>query len=40
MRLAILLGAMSLTACSYASVEPGHRALRFDPHNGGLKPEI
>jgi regulator of protease activity HflC (stomatin/prohibitin superfamily) len=29
-----------MTACSYASVEPGHRALRFDPHNGGLKPEI
>ncbi len=29
-----------LPACSYYTVEPGHRGLRFDPHAGGLKQEV
>lgn len=37
----VILGMVSaLAGCGYQSVEPGHRALRFAPNEGGLKPEV
>jgi regulator of protease activity HflC (stomatin/prohibitin superfamily) len=35
--IAVSLGAM---ACGRQAVEPGQRGLRYDPHNGGVKPEV
>ena len=28
------------TGCGYEAIQPGQRALRYDPHNGGLKAEV
>jgi regulator of protease activity HflC (stomatin/prohibitin superfamily) len=40
-RLLLLAGcALALLGCGGAVIEPGHRALLFDPSNGGLKREI
>lgn len=29
-----------LNGCAYYTVNPGHRGLRFDPHEGGLKQQV
>ncbi len=29
-----------LTGCAYYTVNPGHRGLRFDPHEGGLHQQV
>jgi len=34
------LAAVLSAGCGYQAVEAGQRGLRFDPHNGGLKPEV
>lgn len=37
-----LLAALLLSTCAgcYATVEPGHNALRFEPNNGGVRPVV
>jgi regulator of protease activity HflC (stomatin/prohibitin superfamily) len=37
--LGLLVAALG-TGCGYQALEPGHRGLRFEPRNGGLKPGI
>jgi regulator of protease activity HflC (stomatin/prohibitin superfamily) len=39
-KLAILIGFGLCTGCSYAIVEPGHRALLFSPQDKGLHHEV
>src|SRR4029077_17932337 len=36
MRGAVVLALAFSTGCSYYTLNPGHRGLRFDPHDGGL----
>jgi regulator of protease activity HflC (stomatin/prohibitin superfamily) len=37
---AFVLALLTLTSgCAYETVQPGHQALRFDPHGGGLQHE-
>jgi regulator of protease activity HflC (stomatin/prohibitin superfamily) len=37
----LLMSALALsTGCSYYTLNPGHRGLRFDPHAGGLHPQV
>src|SRR5271166_4620616 len=36
----VALGAVLSTGCAGALVEPGHRALLFDPSNGGIQHEV
>ncbi len=38
-RLFLIVIASSVAACGYQSVQPGHRGLRFDPHDG-LRREV
>jgi regulator of protease activity HflC (stomatin/prohibitin superfamily) len=40
MRTFVLLAALSVSGCSYYTVNPGHRGLRFDPHEGGLHQQV
>lgn len=30
----------TLTGCAYYTVNPGHRGVRFDPHEGGLRQQV
>jgi regulator of protease activity HflC (stomatin/prohibitin superfamily) len=30
----------AISGCGYQALEPGHRGLRFEPRNGGLKPGV
>ena len=39
MTMAALL-ALGATGCARQAVEPGQRGLRYDPHGGGVKPEV
>lgn len=39
MGIAALLG-VSAIGCGRQAVEPGQRGLRYDPHGGGVKPEV
>lgn len=32
--------ALAAVGCGREAVEPGQRGLRYDPHNGGVKPEV
>ena len=34
------LAFICLNGCAYYTVNPGHRGLRFDPHEGGLKQQV
>jgi regulator of protease activity HflC (stomatin/prohibitin superfamily) len=36
----VILAALAFAGCAHQTVEPGERGLRFDPHNGGIKPEV
>jgi prohibitin 2 len=38
--LAVLVAALGSTGCAGALVQPGHRALLFDPSNGGIQHEV
>jgi regulator of protease activity HflC (stomatin/prohibitin superfamily) len=40
MRPLIPLLLLSVTSCAYYTVNPGHRGLRFDPHEGGLHQRV
>ena len=40
MRQCALLLALCLNGCAYYTVNPGHRGLRFDPHEGGLHQQV
>jgi len=40
MRTFVLLTVLCATGCSYYTVNPGHRGLRFDPHEGGLHQQV
>lgn len=39
MRSIFVLAVLS-TSCAYYTVNPGHRGLRFDPHQGGLNEQV
>ena len=36
----LALGALTLTGCAGATIQPGHRALYFDPRSGGIQHEV
>lgn len=36
----IMLAAAASVGCARQAVEPGQRGLRYEPHNGGVKPEV
>ncbi len=36
----LLLAFIGSTGCAYYTVNPGHRGLRFDPHQGGLNQQV
>jgi len=36
----LVLAALTAVGCGRQAVEPGQRGLRYDPHNGGVKPEV
>jgi regulator of protease activity HflC (stomatin/prohibitin superfamily) len=36
----VLLALLGLNGCAYYTVNPGHRGLRFDPHEGGLHQQV
>ncbi len=40
MRVPLVLALAFSTGCSYYTLNPGHRGLRFDPHQGGLHPQV
>ena len=40
MRTFVLLAALCVNGCAYYTVNPGHRGLRFDPHEGGLHQQV
>ncbi|HTA89905.1 MAG TPA: SPFH domain-containing protein [Polyangiaceae bacterium] len=40
MRTFVFLAALSLSGCAFYTVNPGHRGLRFDPHEGGLHQQV
>lgn len=40
MRSILLLALTVSTGCAYYTVNPGHRGLRFDPHQGGLNQSV
>jgi len=40
MRWSILLVCLFPLGCAYYTVNPGHRGIRFDPHQGGLNQQV
>ncbi len=40
MRITLALALACSTGCAYYTVNPGHRGLRFDPHEGGLHQKV
>lgn len=36
----LIIAALGLVGCGRQAVEPGQRGLRYEPHNGGVKPEV
>jgi regulator of protease activity HflC (stomatin/prohibitin superfamily) len=36
----LMMVSLSAIGCGRQAVEPGERGLRYDPHNGGVKPEV
>jgi regulator of protease activity HflC (stomatin/prohibitin superfamily) len=36
----LAVGALALTGCAGATIQPGHRALFFDPRSGGIQHEV
>lgn len=40
MRFMAFVAVWSLTGCAYYTVNPGHRGVRFDPHEGGLRQQV
>jgi regulator of protease activity HflC (stomatin/prohibitin superfamily) len=40
MRTFVCVAALCVCGCSFYTVNPGHRGLRFDPHEGGLHQQV
>jgi prohibitin 1 len=36
----LMIAALGLVGCGRQAVEPGQRGLRYEPHNGGVKPDV
>ena len=36
----LMVASLAAVGCSRQAVDPGLRGLRYDPHNGGVKPEV
>jgi regulator of protease activity HflC (stomatin/prohibitin superfamily) len=40
MRTCVFVAALCVNGCAFYTVNPGHRGLRFDPHEGGLHQQV